>query len=374
MNTRGQGRVFERKGSSFLWISYYAHGKEQREVARHIRTGDKLEITEKGRHEAERFLKRRLGEIAAEQHGGHAFVGPQQERVTVNDLLDGLGRDYRLREKWNVKVAYPFKSVRDHFGTWRAINVSSEAVGRHIEELREEGYSNSTINHRLQLLAQAFKVGMRDKQISSAPHIPRLSELGNERQGFFETADFEAVVTNLPDYLQDFTRFGFITGWRKGSIESLRWADVGEDAITLRAENSKTRKRETMPLEGELRGIIERRRAAAILKDENGGSRFAEYVFHLDGQPVGDFRKAWATACKKANVGHRLFHDLRRTASRNMLAAGVPQAVAMKITGHRTDSMFRRYAIVDENQKREALAKTHQYLEASANRKVVAIG
>jgi hypothetical protein len=57
-----------------------------------------------------------------------------------------------------------------------------------------------------------------------------------------------------------------------------------------------------------------------------------------------------------------------------MISAGVPQAVAMKITGHRTDSMFRRYAIVNEEQKREALAKTQQYLVAAAGRKVVAIG
>ena len=66
--------------------------------------------------------------------------------------------------------------------------------------------------------------------------------------------------------------------------------------------------------------------------------------------------------------------SVRRTASINMLAAGVLQAVAMKITGHRTDSMFRRYAIVDEAQKREALAKTQQHVEESKSRKVVAIG
>jgi integrase len=120
--------------------------------------------------------------------------------------------------------------------------------------------------------------------------------------------------------------------------------------------------------------IIKRRRTAAVLGDENGSKRFAEFVFHRKGEPIGDFRKAWATACKKANVSHRLFHDLRRTASRNMISAGVPQAVAMKITGHRTDSMFRRYAIVNEEQKREALARTQQYLATAAARKVGAIG
>src|SRR5262249_48178188 len=118
----------------------------------------------------------------------------------------------------------------------------------------------------------------------------------------------------------------------------------------------------------------ERRRAAAILQGQDGETRFAEFVFHSNGAPIGRFRKAWATACEKANVPHRLFHDLRRTASRNMIAAGVPQAVAMKITGHRTDSMFRRYAIVNEEQKREALAKVQEHLATAASRKVVTMG
>jgi integrase len=400
MSNRGTGRVFERKGSSFWWLSYYAHGREVREVARHVRTGDKLESTEKNRRDAERFLKHRLGEIIAEQHGGRAFVGPQQERVTINELLDALETDYKLRDRWNPKVASNVKPLREYFGTWRAVDVTSNAVGSYIENLREQGYSNATANRRTQLLGQAFKTAIRNKQISSAPFIPRLSEIGNERQGFFETADFEAVVSHLPEYLRDFCRFGFVTGWRKGSIESLRWSDVGEDVIYLRAENSKTRKAETMPVEGDLQAIIERRRAAAILKGKEGSTRFAEYVFHNDGAPVGDFRKAWATACVAAGLGKmvcpkcggesaeklcgscevatrysgRIFHDFRRTAARNMIAAGVPQAVAMKITSHRTDSMFRRYAIVNEEQKREALAKTQQYLATAPARKVVAMG
>ena len=144
------------------------------------------------------------------------------------------------------------KPLRDYFGTWRAVELTTAAITNYIESLRAEGYSNATANRRTQLLGQAFKVAMRNKQISQQPFIPRLSEIGNERQGFFETADFEAVAGKLPEYLRDFCRFGFLTGWRKGSIESLRWADVGDDVIFLRAENSKTRKAETMPLEGDL--------------------------------------------------------------------------------------------------------------------------
>jgi len=400
MSTRGQGRVFQRAGSPYWYVAYYAHGREQREAAYHIRTGAKLEATEKNYREAERFLKNRLGEIAAEQHGGVPFIGPQQKRITVNQLLDGLENDYKLRDKWSAKVASVVKPLRERFGAWRAVDLASETIGKFIETLREEGYSNATINRRTQLLGQAFKIAMRNKQVSAAPFIPRLSEIGNERQGFFETADFETVLSNLPEYLRDLCRFGFITGWRKGSIESLRWSDVGEGVIYLRAKNSKTRKPETMPLEGELEQIFERRRAAAILEDENGAKRFAEHVFHLDGAPVGDFRKAWATACIAAGLGKmicpkcsaessdrtcqlckiptgyrgKIFHDFRRTASRNMIEAGVSQGVAMNITGHLTDSMFRRYAIVNEGQKREALAKTQLYLSAKpAGSKVVGI-
>ena len=168
MNTRGQGRVFQR--GAYLWVAYYSHGREVREVAKHVRTGDRLDATEKNQHEAKRFLKHRLGEITAEQHGGRAFVGPTQERVTIGQLLDGLETDYKLRDRWNFRVASNVKPVRDYFGTWRAIEVTSEAIGKYIEQLREQGYSNATVNRRTQLLGQAFKVGIRNKQVSRSVH------------------------------------------------------------------------------------------------------------------------------------------------------------------------------------------------------------
>jgi hypothetical protein len=93
-------------------------------------------------------------------------------------------------------------------------------------------------------------------------------------------------------------------------------------------------------------------------------------IFHRKGEAIREFRKSWATVCTKAGI-RRLFHDLRRSASRNMVAAGMAQATAMQVSGHKTDSMFRRYAIVSETDLRTAL-RAKQYL-ATAKESVLAM-
>jgi integrase len=210
-----------------------------------------------------------------------------------------------------------------------------------------------------------------DRQLlTSIPKVRVLTE-NNTRQGFFERPDLEAVVAALSDYLRDFTRFAYLTGWRKGEIISLKWTDVDRDAgaIRLRPEAAKTGRGRTVMLEGDLAELIDRRWEARLF-EKDGSVRVTALVFHRDGKPVGDFKKAWATACRAAGVPDKLFHDLRRTAARNMVRAGVPERVAMAVTGHVTRSMFDRYNIVSENDLRMAAQKTALYVDTLPTKRV----
>ena len=123
------------------------------------------------------------------------------------------------------------------------------------------------------------------------------------RQGFFSGAEVSAVVDNLPEYLKDFARFAYLTGMRRGEIASLRWEDVEGDVIRLRAENAKNGKARSVAVEGELAELMERRRVTRQVKNENKPVILSALIFHRDGGPVGDFRKAWATACVIAGLG-----------------------------------------------------------------------
>ena len=92
--------------------------------------------------------------------------------MTVNDLLDGLESDYRLRDKWKPNAASSIKPLREYFGTRRAVDVTTNAITAYVEKMRAEDYRNATINRTTQLLGQSYKVAIRNKQLSVAPFIP----------------------------------------------------------------------------------------------------------------------------------------------------------------------------------------------------------
>ncbi|OFV92711.1 MAG: hypothetical protein A3H28_09980 [Acidobacteria bacterium RIFCSPLOWO2_02_FULL_61_28] len=249
------------------------------------------------------------------------------------------------------------------------MDIRTETVDRYIESRlsEKEAPAPATVNRETGLLAQAFKLAVERQRISAAPKIRKLSEKGNARQGFFEKAGFEKVVNSLPDYLKGFVQFGYYSGWRRGEIRSLKWTDVDMlgKIIRLRPENSKTNEGRVLALEGELWNVITRQWALREYRKADKTVGFSLYVFGRRGGPIGDIRKSWDAACKEAQVGGKLFHDLRRTAVRNMVRAGVPERVAMSISGHKTRAIFDRYNIVSEDDLRKAVERTQAYLSAA---------
>jgi integrase len=112
-----------------------------------------------------------------------------------------------------------------------------------------------------------------------------------------------------------------------------------------------------LPISPPIAEVLLRRRARR--RDGDG------LVFHRDGITVRAWRRAWPEACRKAGLSHRILHDCRRTAARNLIRAGVPERVAMLLTGHKRRCVFDRYNIVNEH---ELLVAGHQLVTYLAHR------
>lgn len=301
--------------------------------------------------------------------GLQAPVSPitKKQYLTVGDFLDALESDYKLRGKLDVKNASNFKRCRADFGKLSARAITAEDIDAYIAKRVADkkgpkgeiipGDRPATVNRTTQVLGQALKLAVERHHLLRVPKIRRLSEADNARQGFFSDSEFDKVLSHLPDDgLADFVSFAYATGWRRGECASLTWANVNDGFIRLRGEDAKNGEGRCVPIEGELVTIIERRKKARCVD-----GTLTSVLFHRgDGRPIVEFRKSWAGACEKAGV-HHLFHDLRRSAIRNLVRSGVSEKVAMSISGHKTRSVFDRYNITSETDLRDAMRRVQEY-------------
>ena len=374
------------KRGKFYWYEFIFDGHR---IRKSTKQGDKEAAKKMAAAERTRLA---MDDVGLE-------VKPKEKNLTITSLLDALEVDFKMRAKWTVRNQSAFRGARNDFGGRDARALTAQQVDSYIEKRLAAGARPATVNRTTELVRHAYRFAVKRGELQRIPSIRHLTEKHNVRQGFFTIDEFESAVKHLPEDLQDFCRFGFLTGWRKGEIASLRWADVADGVIRLRAERSKNREPRQIVIDGELVELIQRRRDARAVKTAEAIA-LCEYVFHRDGEPVLEFRKSWAKACIAAGLGKmvclkcrvagaerwcekckrdtryrgRLFHDLRRSAVRSMVRSGIPQSVAMKISGHKTASMFRRYDIANEDDLRQAMLNLKKYHEAERKKVVSTSG
>lgn len=340
---RGQGRIWQ--VGRIWYIQYYSRGQQMRESSH----SDVKMV-------AQKLLDRRLRECADGQ-----APAVQLEKIKYEHLRDALFADYRNNHRKSLRhlkdgaeLICGVPKLDEFFARYKAVNLTTDRIRAFISKRQEEGAPNGTINRSLGMLRRMFSLAVQDGKLRDVPHIPMLKE-PPARRGFLEHDTFVKLRQALPEYLRPVLTLGYFTGMRSGEIKNLRWSNVSlaEKEIRLDAGTTKNDEPRSIPLIGELPEML------AILREKNPK---AEFVFTRAGNPLGLFRKSWATACKKAGVPGLLFHDLRRTGVRNLVRAGVPERVAMAISGHKTRAIFERYNIVSGRDLRDAGRKLEAYL------------
>ena len=333
---RGEGRVFKR--NRIWWVAYYQDGQERRESSK-----------SRDRKEAVRLLRRRVGETAAGTVQHRLASRPAGTRtVTMLELFDLLERKYQLNKRTSPANGTYLRRLRKRFAGYTVPRCTALAISNYMANMQRVGRKPETINREIIVLRSALRLGHKHDLVQRVPTIELLPELA-VRDDFFTRSEIDTLLPCLPDYLQDVVLFGFLTGWRKGEITGLQWANVNRSAavIRLKPDQNKARLVRVLVLEGQLAALIERRWQA-----RKQGRTLSEHVFHRAGCSLNDFRWAWTKACRQAGLGHRMFHSLRRSAARIMSLQGIPEKVIMAIMGHKTRVMFDRYNIITEADQR----------------------
>ncbi len=341
------------KRGNVFWIKYYSGGRPIRESAGTTK-----------QKEAERFLKDREGRVAM---GAPAL--PKIERVRFAEIADALVQHYRVTGSRDLRdVHVKLTPIRAFFDGYRLPAITQASITSYIQKRQSEGLANGTINRELSIFGKALHLAQERGQLNRMPRIHLLQEAA-PRAGFFEREDFERVRRQLrkrPD-LQLAVTIAYTFGWRMQSeVLPLTHAQVDLAAGTLRLEPGTTKNREgriaylTPELNAMLAEQLDRVKALSRLLGRVIPSLFPNpRKGRLQGLPLRDFRKAWTTACMRSGLTGMIRHDLRRTAVRNLVRSGVPETVAMKITGHKTRSVFDRYNIVSDADLRDAARKLH---------------
>jgi integrase len=270
---------------------------------------------------------------------------PDGTPLTFDIMANAYLEDYQLQRYRSLTTARGrVEHLRSVFGGQPAAMIKADAVREYQLTRRREGAEAATVNRETSALSRMFQLAIRRGLLERMPLFPKRLQENPPRDGFFEHDEYLKVRACLPGPYQDVLDFAYYSGWRRMEILGLTWdeVDLRGGVIRLTPRRSKTKTGRVLPISAPVQQVLTRRQSERRIDDAR--------VFRRDGVTVRAWRTALRDACRKAGVPHRLLHDCRRTAARNLIRAGVPERVAMLLTGHKTRAIFDRYNIVNEQE------------------------
>lgn len=339
----GTGRIYPRGAEGVLWIAFHKNGK---------RYFENTHTTKLSRAQA--ILKARLAEVE------NGSFNPQQSKVRVGELMDSVFTRYqvdRLKSIDDAKARWELH-LKPEFEFYLAANVTSDALERYVQKRLGQKAKPATINRELALLKRGFSLGMQatPPKVRFMPHFPHLKE-NNVRVGFVTETEADKISAECSKVglwaVALFTTL-FEFGFRVSEALNLRVRQLDFLSRSINLNPGETKN-------GCGRTAIMTSRVYELLKASVIGKGQDEYVFTREnGNRVADFRGTWEKVITAAELPGLLVHDLRRSAIKRMIQRGIPQTTAMKIAGQKTESVFRRYAIVSEQDLRDAARRLEQ--------------
>ena len=335
-----------------LWIHYSFRGQTFKESAHTDNVA-----------QARKLRKQKLKQV--ERPG---FVGPKEDKWTIADMKARIEADYDRKQNRSLDTfKHCFKHIEAAFQFRRVIDITTPVVEEYVKNRLVAGAARSTVNRELAYLRHGFKLMHKAGDISAIPAVIELLQGENVRKGFIAPAEFASLAEKIPDSdARDLVEFLYNSGWRSGEGKTLEWSEVDlkNNMVRLPAEKSKSKKPRNLPIIGALAEIIQRRIEARRLD--------CPFVFHRRGKQIASFRKAFKAAAAAAEMPGLVPHDMRRSAVRNFRRAGLSEHEGMKLSGHETDSIYRRYDIISDEDLTEVMNRVQEHLKKEAeNRKVI---
>lgn len=337
-------KPYRRKDSKYWWISPFIDGQQ---VPQSSKTTDYFEAWDK--------LRALEGKVA-----DGVPITPQTGRALFSHLARDLEIDYENKELKTLKDLKRRikKHINPAIGHLRVDQIKPSTIREYIRVRKSAGATNGGINRELAVIKRAFRLGVPEK-VAVVPHVEMLPE-DNQRETQFTEEQFRSVLAHANAILHDVLIVAYYTGWRIRSILNLEWrcVDLTNGFMWLDAAKTKNRKMVRCPLDSlpELKTAMENRQRITKEIEKRDGSIIPR-VFHREGKPVLSIRKAWDIARVNAGVPGHVIHDFRRTAVRELNAAGVDLRTIMDLCGFKSYAMVLRYVGQSPDDRLIAAAK-----------------